>query len=201
MLPGKGGLRSQMELSLSIWWPSRDCCCSVIQSCPTLGLQHATLLYASLHPRVCSNSCPLSWWCHPTHPLLPTFPAFNLSQHQGLFQWVGSWYLVAKVLELQLKEIILDYLSGFKYHYKWKREAEESGPGCSLINTPLAIVALKEESQEPRNAGLFRRWKTQGNGSFFRASRKEFRPADTDFSPVRCVSDFWPLALSVNKFM
>jgi len=30
-----------------------------------------------------------------------------------------------------------------------------------LINTPLAIVALKEESQEPRNVGLFRRWKTQ----------------------------------------
>ena len=124
---------------------------------------------------------------------------FNLSQHQGLFQWVGSWHRVAKVLELQLKEIILDYLSGFKCHYKWKREAEESGPGCNLINTPLAIVALKQESQEPRNVGLFRRWKTQGNGSFFRASRKECRPADKDFSPVRCVSDFRPLALLINS--
>ena len=107
MLPGKGGLRSQMELSLSIWWPSRDCCCSVIQSCPTLGLQHATLLYASLHPRVCSNSCPLSWWCHPTHPLLPTFPAFNLSQHQGLFKWVNCSNEVAKVLQFQLQSVLL----------------------------------------------------------------------------------------------
>ena len=30
------------------------------------GLQHARLLCPSLSPGVCSNSCPLSWWCHPT---------------------------------------------------------------------------------------------------------------------------------------
>ena len=38
----------------------------------------------------------------PFHPLLPPSPpAFNLSQHQGLFQWVCSLHQVAKVLELQ----------------------------------------------------------------------------------------------------
>ena len=30
------------------------------------GLQHTRLLSPSLSPRVCSNSCPLSQWCHPT---------------------------------------------------------------------------------------------------------------------------------------
>ena len=30
------------------------------------GLQHARLPCPSLSPRVCSNSCPLSRWCHPT---------------------------------------------------------------------------------------------------------------------------------------
>ena len=30
------------------------------------GLQHARLLCPSLSPRVCSNWCPLSQWCHPT---------------------------------------------------------------------------------------------------------------------------------------
>ena len=30
------------------------------------GLQHSRLLCPSLSPRVCSNSCPLSWWYHPT---------------------------------------------------------------------------------------------------------------------------------------
>ena len=40
----------------------------------------------------------------PSYPLLPSSPpAFNLSQHQGLFQWLGSSHQVAKVLELQLE--------------------------------------------------------------------------------------------------
>ena len=30
------------------------------------GLQHPRLPYPSLSPIVCSNSCPLSQWCHPT---------------------------------------------------------------------------------------------------------------------------------------
>ena len=30
------------------------------------GLQHARLPCPSLSPRVCSNSCPLNWWCHAT---------------------------------------------------------------------------------------------------------------------------------------
>ena len=32
----------------------------------TCGLQHARLPCPSLSSRVCSNSCPLSWWCHQT---------------------------------------------------------------------------------------------------------------------------------------
>ena len=34
---------------------------------------------------------------------LPSPPAFNLSQHLGLFQWVSSLHQVAKVLGLQLQ--------------------------------------------------------------------------------------------------
>ena len=40
----------------------------------------------------------------PFHPLSsPSPPAFNLSQHQVLFQWVSSLHQVAKVLEFQLQ--------------------------------------------------------------------------------------------------
>ena len=40
----------------------------------------------------------------PAHPLSsPSCSAFDLSQHQGLFQWVSSLHQVAKVLELQLQ--------------------------------------------------------------------------------------------------
>ena len=38
----------------------------------------------------------------PSHPLLsPSLPILNLSQHQGLFRWVGSSNQVAKLLEFQ----------------------------------------------------------------------------------------------------
>ena len=40
----------------------------------------------------------------PSHPLLsPSPPAFKLSQHQGVFQWVDSLHQVAKALEFQLQ--------------------------------------------------------------------------------------------------
>ena len=40
----------------------------------------------------------------PSHLLLsPSPPALNLSQHQGLFQWVSSSHQVAKVLKFQLQ--------------------------------------------------------------------------------------------------
>ena len=43
------------------------CCCSVLSnSLWPHGLQHDSLPYPSLFLRVCSNSCPLSQWCHST---------------------------------------------------------------------------------------------------------------------------------------
>ena len=56
-------------------------------------------------PEFTQNSCPpVSDAFQPSPPLLsPSPPAFNLSQHQGLFQWVSSSYQVAKVLEFQLQ--------------------------------------------------------------------------------------------------
>ena len=36
------------------------------ESLKSHGLQHSRLPYPSLSPRVCSDSCPLSQWCHPT---------------------------------------------------------------------------------------------------------------------------------------
>ena len=55
------------------------------------GLQHARLPCPSLSPRVCSNSCPLSQWCHSTisssviyfsscPQYFPTSGSFSVSQ-------------------------------------------------------------------------------------------------------------------------
>ena len=82
---------------------------SVTQSCPTLcnpmdcstpGLPvyHQLLELAQTHVHWVSDAI------QPSHPLSsPSPPAFNLSQHQGLFQWVSSLHQVAKILEFQLQ--------------------------------------------------------------------------------------------------
>ena len=68
------------------------------------GLQHMRPPCPSPTPGVYSNSCSLNQWCHPTtHPLLsPSPPAFNLSQHQGLFKGVSSLHQMNKELSFCL---------------------------------------------------------------------------------------------------
>ena len=54
----------------------------------------------------------------PSHPLSsPSPPAFSLSQHQGLFQWVSSSHQVVKVLELQ-HQSLTSYLRRHLVHWK-----------------------------------------------------------------------------------
>ena len=68
------------------------------------GLQHTRLPCLSSSPRVRSNSHPLSKSCYLTisFSAAPFSFAYDLFQHQGLFQLVGSFHQVAKVLGLQL---------------------------------------------------------------------------------------------------
>ena len=64
----------------------------------SLSIHHQLLELAQTHVHWVSDAI------QPSHPLSSPFPpAFNLSHHQGLFQWVGSSHQVAKVLEFQLQ--------------------------------------------------------------------------------------------------
>ena len=95
-----------------MWWTpvgSVSQFSSVTQSCPTLCnpmdcstpgfLVHYQLLeFAQTHVHRVGDGI------QPSHPLSsPSSPAFNLSQHQDLFQRVGSLHQEAKVLEFQLQ--------------------------------------------------------------------------------------------------
>ena len=66
------------------------------------ALQHARLPCPSPTPRACSNSCPWSWWCHPTisSSVIPFSSCLQSFPASGLLQWVSSSHQVAKVLEL-----------------------------------------------------------------------------------------------------
>ena len=71
------------------------CCCSAAQLCPTLCNPMDCSLpdFLVLHhlPELAHTFVHLIGHAiHPSHPLLPPTPAFNLSQFQGLFQWVNS---------------------------------------------------------------------------------------------------------------
>ena len=65
---------------------------SCVRLFTTSGLQHARLPCLSLSPGFAQT--PVHWVddaIQPSHLLSPSSPyALNLSQHQGLFQWVGS---------------------------------------------------------------------------------------------------------------
>ena len=68
--------------------------------CSTLGfpVHHQVPELAQIHVHRVGDTI------QPSHLLLSPFPpSFNLSQQQGLFQWVSSSQQVAKVLELQLQ--------------------------------------------------------------------------------------------------
>ena len=83
-------------------------CCSVIQSCRTLcdpmdcnppefPVLHHLLELAQTHVQRVGDAI------QPSHPLSsPSLSPFHLSQHQGLFHWVGPLHYVAKVLAFQL---------------------------------------------------------------------------------------------------
>ena len=65
---------------------------------PGLSVYHQLPEFSQTHVHRVSDAI------QPSHPLSsPSPPAFNLSQHQSLFQRVSSSYQVAKVLELQFQ--------------------------------------------------------------------------------------------------
>ena len=73
-------------------WDPMDC------SKPGFPVLHYLPKFAQTHVQLVNDAI------QPSHSLSsPSPPTFNLSQHQGLFQWVRSSHQVVKVLELQLQ--------------------------------------------------------------------------------------------------
>ena len=93
-------INRNLDMGKSLYLESFNCCCSVAKSGPTLrphGLQHARLPCPLPSPRVCSNSCTLSQWCHPIisssvvpFSLLQSFPASGSFQMIQLFTSGGQ---------------------------------------------------------------------------------------------------------------
>ena len=123
----------------------QKCCCSVTQSCPTLwphGLQHTRLLCFSVLPGVCSNSHPLSQWCHPTisSSLSPfsscpqSFPASGaLNESTLCIRWSKYWSFSFSISPSNEYSVLISFkidwfdllvvqgtLKSFLQHCNWK---------------------------------------------------------------------------------
>ena len=67
-------------------------------SMPGFPVHYQLLEFSHIHVHRVSDAIQSS------HPLSSPFPpAFDLSQHQGLFQGISSFHQVTKVLEFQLQ--------------------------------------------------------------------------------------------------
>ena len=80
----------------------------------------------------------------PSHPLLsPSHPAFNFSQHQGLFKWVSSFHQVAKVLEFQLQYQSFQWIFWTDFH-------------CyGLVGSPGSPRDSQESSSTPQLKSIY----------------------------------------------
>ena len=86
--------------------------CSWCVLCPLHVLFHHPPEFAQAHVHSVGDAI------QPSHPLSSPSPfAFNLFQHQDLFQWVSASHQVAKVLELQLQH--QSFQSGVRMATEW----------------------------------------------------------------------------------
>ena len=115
------------------------------------GLQHTRLPCPSPIPKVYSNSCSWSQWCHLTisSSVIPFSSCFQSSQHQGLYQWVSSSHQVAKVLEFHLQhqlfqwtfrtDFLQDGMVGSPFS---PRYSQESSPTPQLKNISSSALSF-----------------------------------------------------------
>ena len=79
----------------------------------------------------------------PSHPLTPSSPsALNLSQHHGLFLWVGCLHQMTKILELQLQHQSFQQVFRVDFPYDW------------LVWSPCCPRGLQESSPAPQFEGI-----------------------------------------------
>ena len=114
------------------------------------GLPQCTFPSFSIS-KVCSNSCHWIDDIQPSHLLsLHSPPAFNLSQHQGLFQWVLSSHQVeAKVLELQLQHLSFQWIFMLSFPSDWLvwssccwRDSQEPSPGPQFESISPSVLTI-----------------------------------------------------------
>ena len=133
----------QLQFS-SVVWLCPTLCDPMNRSTPGLTVPHQLLESTQTHVHRVSDTI------QPSHPLSSPSPfAFNLPQHQGLFQWVGSSHQVAKVLEFQLQHqsfqwtFRTDFLQdGLVWFPCSPRDSQESSSASQLKSINSVVLSF-----------------------------------------------------------
>ena len=104
---------SQSGYSCSVAQLGLTLCDPMDCSMPGFPVLHCLLEFAQTHVHCVNDAIQLS------HPLSPPFPpAFNLSQHQGLFKWVSSsHYYLNFNLDMSFKMYFFPFEHLFAYFW------------------------------------------------------------------------------------
>ena len=111
----------------------------MVCSMPDLLVYHQLPELAKSHGNWVSDAI------QPSHPLsAPSSLTFNLSQHQGLFEWVDSSHQVVKVLELQLQHHSFQWIfrTGFLGSPCSPRDSQESSPTPQFKSISSSVLSL-----------------------------------------------------------
>ena len=98
---------------------------SVTQSCLALcKAMDCSMPGLSVHHQLSEHTQTHVHWVgdaiQSSHPLWsPSPPALNLSQHQGVFEWVSSSHQVAKILEFQLQHLSFQWIFRVDFLQYW----------------------------------------------------------------------------------
>ena len=146
---------NQVRLSENFWGFNIFQFSSVTQSCltrcdrmdcsmPCLPVCHQFLVHAQTRVHQVGDAI------QPSHPLSsPSPPAFNLSQHQGLFKWVSSSHQVAIVLEFQLQHQSFQWIFRTDFLYnglvespRSPRDSQESSPTPQFKSISSSVLSI-----------------------------------------------------------
>ena len=102
----------------------------------------------------------------PSHPLSsPSSPAFNLSQHQGLFRELSSSHQVAKALELSFQQWSFQWIFRVYFFYHWLvwyscclRDSQELSPIPQFKSISSSVLSFL---YDPTLTSIHDYWKNQ----------------------------------------
>ena len=140
-------------------------CCSVAHLCPTLwdSMDCCAAGFPVLHHLPERAQTHVHWVndaVQPTHPLSSPSPhAFNLSQHRGLFQWVGS--LRQRIGASASASVLPMNIQGWLVWSPWcPRDSQESSPAPQLETISSSALSLTQ-CQESVPHGWVSLWDCQ----------------------------------------